>query len=217
MSAPLKPTHIFTKTRGFMRSLIKYSLLALACLTTLDIICPAGAIAGDRPVALPDSGSSGLGDTFSPEEREYSSKTTAQISRKLAETLQQIQTRQSVESVGGQMIALSSEELNAIADAVSTEIDLDSLEQQLTTEMGGLALEISALEVSPDNLAAAVDAMNKLVLSLDSEQLAMAIKSPVFISLLRLLEAANQATGEDGNFATVSSDRANRLLQVRRL
>ena len=200
-----------------MRSLIKYSLLALACLTTLDIICPAGAIAGDRPVALPDSGSSGLGDTFSPEEREYSSKTTAQISRKLAETLQQIQTRQSVESVGGQMIALSSEELNAIADAVSTEIDLDSLEQQLTTEMGGLALEISALEVSPDNLAAAVDAMNKLVLSLDSEQLAMAIKSPVFISLLRLLEAANQATGEDGNFATVSSDRANRLLQVRRL
>ena len=199
-----------------MRSLIKYSLLALACLTTLDIICPAGAIAGDRPVALPDSGSSGLGDTFSPEEREYSSKTTAQISRKLAETLQQIQTRQSVESVGGQTIALSSEELDAIAAAVSTEIDLDALEQQLIAEMGGLALEVSALEVSPDNLAAAVDAMNKLVLSLDSEQLALAVKSPIFISLLRLLEAANQATDED-SLATVSGEIANRLLQVKRL
>lgn len=199
-----------------MRSLIKYSLLALTGLTTLDILYPPVAIAGDRPVALPDSGSSGLGDTFSPEDRDRAAKTTAQISRQLAETLQQIQMRQSVESVGGQTIALSSETLEAIAAAVSTEVDLDLLAQQLTTELGGLPLEISALEVSSNNLAVAVDAMNELVLSLDSEQLAMAVKSPVFISLLRLLEAANRADDED-SLVTVSGDRPNRLLQVRRL
>ncbi len=180
-----------------MRSLIKFSLLIFACLSTTEMIHPSGAIAGDKPVALPDSGSSSISDTFSPERRgDNGSRTTDRISRELAEALRMIQTRQSVASVNGQQLLLSSEELTTLSAAVSTGVDIEALEQQLKMEMGGLELEISALTVSPDNLAAAVQATNEVVLSLNSEQLAAAIGSPIFIALLRLLKAANQTTVE---------------------
>lgn len=200
-----------------MRSLIKYSLLALACLTISEVTASSSAIAGDRPVAAPDSGSSGISDTFLTGEVKNDSVTTARISRGLAEALEQIQLRQSVESLGGSAIALSSDDLALVSDAVSTEIDLGALEQQLMAELGGLEIEISALEVSSRNLASAVKNMNELVLSLDSEQLAAAIESPTFMSLLRLLEAANEAADEEGNLAVVSDDSSKRLLQVTRL
>lgn len=205
-----------------MRSLIKFSLLALVCLSMAELIHPAGVIAGDKPVALPDSGSSGLGDTFSPAPRNASgSRTSARISRELAEALQLIQTRQSVASVNGRSLALSPEEVAAIVDAVSTGADIEALEQSLNKEMGGLDLKISALAVSPENLSMAVKANNELVLSLDSEQLAAAVESPIFIALLRLLEAANQTTGDRGDRAAASADilaeqGAMSLLQISR-
>ena len=195
--------------------LIKFSLLALACLAATEIICPASAIAGDRPVALPDSGSSSISDTFSPEPRN-AARVTARISQELAETLQMLQSRQAVDSVNGRLLSLSSEEVAAISAALSTGTDLEILEQQLQMEMGGLNLKISALDISPNNLAAAMKATNELVLSLNSEQLAAATESHIFIALLRFLEAANQAADEKELDAILAESSSMILLQMSR-
>ncbi len=195
--------------------LIKFSLLALVCLAAIEIIYPTGAIAGDKPVALPDSGSSSISDTFSPEPRN-AARVTARISQELAETLQMIQTRQAVASINGRSLALSPEEVTAITSALSTGTNLELLEQQLQVEMGGLNLKISALEISPNNLSAAVKATNELVLSLNSEQLAAATDSPIFIALLRLLESANQAADERDRDAVLAESGLLSLLQMSR-
>ncbi|MGC1305866.1 MAG: hypothetical protein WA885_01465 [Phormidesmis sp.] len=179
-------------------ALAKFSLLALTCLSVAEIVSPAQALAGDKPVALPDSGSSSISDTFAPGRDLNRSVVAARIDGELASALQSIQSTQSVSSVGGRTLSLSPDQL-AILAAAAAGNDIEALERQLIAEMGGLEIDVSVLEVSSGNLVSAVNAANQLVTSLDSTQLAAAIESPTMMALLRMLGAANQALSEVGD------------------
>ncbi len=195
-----------------LSALVKTALLAV-CLSTITGIAPRSAIAGDRPVAQPDSGSSGLSDTFSPHRRLLNgTAVSARISAELATVLQRIQASQSVASVAGKTLAISAEQISTIVSAVATE-RAETLEQQLTAEMDGLEIEIAVLDVSAQNLSSAIASTNNLVAALDSDQLISATESPTFMALLQLISSANQAVVVEST-TVADKNRETVLLQM---
>jgi len=166
-------------------------------------------MAGNSPVALPDSGSSGLSDTFSPPRRLprpllNGTAAATRISHELVETLRSLQSRQQVNAISNQSIQISSEQIGTIGAATyveaATEESIEALEQQLMEEIIGLNVVISTLEPSPQNLKIAIEASNELVADLSSQQLAKAVESPTFMALRQMLSAASRS--EDGGRAT---------------
>lgn len=191
-----------------LATLMRVALLAV-CLSTVTGTASERAIAGDRPVAQPDSGSSGLSDTFSPQRHSLDETTlSARISGELATVLQRIQANRSVSSVEGKTLSISADQISTIISAVSTKRAV-ALEQQLTTEMNGLEIEIAVLDISAQNLSSAIASTNDLLATLNSDQLISATESPTFTTLLQLISSANQAvvlestTGEEENRETV--------------
>lgn len=209
-------------TQGFMKihqlacpsSLIKFPLVALLGLLAAESIMAPHAMAGSTPVALPDSGSSGVSDSFAPSATP--SPSGSSVSRSDADgtmlptrigsgaltTLRTIGARQFVRSVGGQTLSISPQQVSSISSVLSAnDADIGPaisvLEQQLSAELGGLALDISLLGSSTDNLSTAITAANQFILSLDSTQLAAAIESPTFMAMLEVLGGANQALIDD--------------------
>ena len=145
------------------------TLAVTACLAIA--VAPHSAMAGNSPVALPDSGNSGLSDTFSPPRRLLNGTAAAtRISHELVETLRSLQSRQQVNAINNQSIQISPEQIGMIGAATYVEAATDesirALEQQLMEEIIGLNLTVSTLEPSPRNLEIAIEASNELVADL---------------------------------------------------
>ncbi|MGI8934853.1 hypothetical protein [Leptolyngbya sp. BC1307] len=178
--------------------LVKVPLLALLCFSTVELALPRLAQAGTTPVTLPDSSVTGVSDTLLPTMTPANQLIAAQISQGIAAALQTLQTDSSVPSVGDTTLLLSPEIVAAIAaaSASSTNSDITALEQLLSEEVGA-AIDVSVLATSPENLRAAIEAINELVIGLSSEELAAAINSPTFMSVLHLLKGANEAIDDE--------------------
>jgi hypothetical protein len=175
-----------------MKTLLKFPLLALVFLFVTEAILPGRAIAGSAPVALPESGSSGAGDTFSPSAEE-TSNLSALISAALNSTLQTFRSSQQVPSVGDRMLSISSEKLDTIAAAISSpSSNTASLQEQISEEMD-TEIDLSILGSSSGDLNEAIESINAFILGLNREQLMAAIESPTFMALLKMLGEANQA------------------------
>ena len=199
---------------------MKIRLLAAACLLS-SIAFSSEAIAGNAPVALPESGSSGISDTFSPQRRLLNRTAFAdRISHELIETLQSLQSRQQVDAISNQSIQISAEQLGTIGAATYVEAAIDTslaaLEQQLMAEIEGLNIAISALEPSPRNLSIAIESSNELVAGLSSEQLAKAVQSPTFMALLQMLSAANRSVDTDRTVAAIEDHGSVNILKISR-
>lgn len=174
-----------------MKSLIKFPLLVLLVLVA-EVTLPGRAIAGRAPVALPESGSSSSGDTFSPGS-EQAAVLSERIGGAVNNTVQTIQSSQEVPSVGNRTLSISSEKLNVIIAAISnTGSDIKILEEQISEEMG-VEIELSVLGTSSRELNEAIASVNALIRDLNGEQLAAAVESPTFMALLKMLGNANQA------------------------
>ncbi len=184
--------------------LIKIPLLALLCFSTAELMQPKLAQAGSTAVTFPDSSGAGVSDTLSPFALSADRAIADQISQGIATALQTLQTEQSVPSIGDTTLALSPETVAAISAAAAngTRSDAAVLEQLLSEEIG-VAINVSILETSPEKLRAAIAAINGVVTGLSSEQLAAAISSPTFMSVLQLLKNANEAI-KDGNTSQTS-------------
>lgn len=203
------------KKTTMLRLFIKASLLTLAGLLTVEAVIPAQSWAGYAPVALPDSGSSGLGDTFSPSlDLRRNAALATRISTELTSTLETLQSRQSVSSIQGKPLSISSEAVAAIAAAANRSgTDTIDLEQQLKAETG-IDIDVTVLTVSGRNLQRAIATTNSLIKSLSSEQLAAAVKSPTFIALLQLLNAANQSVDDETGVIVLEGSDAIGILQM---
>lgn len=123
-------------------------------------------------------------------------------------------------SLNGQNLPISSEQLAQIEASFlgregETGPRLTELEQQLASDLGGKVIEVSLLGNSSDDLAAAIESTNALIMSLNSEQLAAATKSPTFMALLRLLNSGNDALSDrDLDRLFESGDRQFGILQM---
>ncbi len=195
------------------------TLVTTACLVAIAIT-PDSAIAGNSPVALPDSGSSSLSDTFSPTRQLLNGTASAtRISHELIETLRSLQSRQQVSAVSNRSIQISPEQIGTIGAATyveaATDESIKALEQQLMKEIIGLDVTISTLEPSPQNLAIAINASNELVADLSSEQLAKAVESPTFMALLQMLSAANRSVDSSRTTAIEANESVN-ILKISR-
>lgn len=203
-----------------MRAIIKFPLLILLCLLSAEAAFIRPAAAGQAPVALPDSSSGGLGDTFSPAENSTSGDASNRIYSGIANALSSLQQLGSVSSVDGQNLPISSAQLAQIEASLlgregETSPQLTALGQQLSSGLGGKVVEISLLSNSPSNLAAAIESVNALIMSLNSEQLAAAAKSPTFIALLQLLNGGNDALSDDNSDRpSEAGDRELGILQM---
>lgn len=207
-----------------MRAIIKFPLLTLLCLLSAEAVFIRPAAAGRAPVALPESGSSGLGDTFSPAARppqgDANQILSSRIYSGITNALRTLQQRESVPSVGGQNLPISSEQLAQIETSFlgregGTGFQLNELEQQLASDLGGNVIKVSLLGNSSSDLAAAIESANALITSLNSEQLAAATKSPTFMALLQLLNSGNDALSDrDLDRFFKASDRTFGILQM---
>ena len=182
-------------------SLTKLLLLALACLS-VDIALPSRALAGKVPVVPPDS-SNAVGDTFTPGRPPLTGNTLAtQISNGVANALRTIQVRQSVPSINGRTLFISPSKVAALTAALSSvqtgeQLDIDTLERQISDEMCGLEVDLTVLGTSESDLETAIETTNRFIEGLTREQLACAINAPTLLALLQLLEAANDAAGRE--------------------
>lgn len=183
---------------GKVPVLIKVPLLALLCFSTVELASSQLAQAGKTPVTLPDSSGTGVSDTLSPFATSGGGAIASQISQGIAAALQTLQTERSVPSVGDTTLPLSSETVGTIsmAAASGTNSDITALEQLLSEEVGA-AIDVSVLETSPENLRTATAAINEVVVGLSSEELAAAIDSPTFMSVLQLFKGANEAIASE--------------------
>ncbi len=207
-----------------MRAIIKFPLLTLLCLLSAEASFIRPAAAGSAPVVLPESGSSGLGDTFSPAARPTQGDASQILSNRIysgiTDMLRTLQQRESVPSVGGQILPISSEQLAQIETSFlgregGTGFRLTELEQQLASDLGGKVIEVSLLGNSSGDLAAAIESTNALIMSLDSEQLVAATKSPTFMALLRLLNSGNDVLSDrDLDRLFEAGDREFGILQM---
>ena len=112
----------------------------------------------------------------------------ARIRTDLWMSLRGIQSEQQVASIGGRVLSMSTRQVDTMLTAVSAdettvETSLSALQQQLSSEIEDIQMEISLLDPSTDNLATAISSVNELVLSLDSAQLSVVIESPTFMAL----------------------------------
>ncbi len=73
-------------------------------------------------------------------------------------------------------------------------LQLYRLERKLSAELGGVEVDLSPLGNSQEEVAIALEAANEFILSLNSEQLEEAVRSPTLISLLQTLSTAQQNT-----------------------
>ena len=207
-----------------MRAIIKFPLLTLLCLLSAEASFIRPAAAGRAPVALPESGSSGLGDTFSPSARPPQGDTgqilSSRIYSGITNTLRTLQQRESIPSIGGQNLPISSEQLAQIETSFlgregGTGSRLSDLEQRLASDLGGRVIKVSLLGNSSSDLAAAIDSTNALIMGLNSEQLAAATKSPTFMALRELLNSGNDALSDrDLDRLFEAGDREFGILQM---
>ncbi len=183
----------FVKGSGFGLTLVVVSTVALA---------------GKGPVVLPDSSLAGVGDILAPSDDNSTGNPTdlsTEISRQVVSNLRSIRVQRSVPTVTGDSIAVPEQSIRLISDALSAtggEIEpaIRALEQQLRLELSDVEVQVSLLGNSAVDYNTAVAAMNDFVLSLNSEQLALALESPTLMALHRLLSGKSDSvvpvTGE---------------------
>lgn len=187
---------------AFMRSLVKFPILALVCLLSAEIALPTQALAGSVPLTPPDS-SNAVGDTFTPARPALTGDVlAAQISNGVANALRTIQARQSVRSINGKYLFISPSKVAALTAALSSvqtgeRLDIEALEEQISDEMGGLEVDLTVLGTSESELETAIETTNNFVEGLTREQLALAINAPTLLALLQLLRAANDAASRE--------------------
>lgn len=75
-------------------------------------------------------------------------------------------------------------------------LHLYRLERKLSAELGGADVDLSPLGTSQAEVAIALEAANEFILSLDSEQLEGAVRSPTLTALLQMLSTANQSAAD---------------------
>lgn len=212
-----------------MHALIKFPLLVLVNLLSLAVVSPAHSLA-ETPNWSKTPGSMtrfqsvavNVSDPL-PLDRSNivdDSIVAARIRADLWMSLRGIQSEQQVASIGGRVLSISSVQVATILTAVSadettSEGALSALQQQLSSEIEDIEIEVSLLEPSVDNLAAAVSSVNELIVSLNSAQLAVVIESPTFIALLRTLGAANKSLEEPFVEMTSSENDEVRIPQLR--
>ncbi|MGB3299320.1 MAG: hypothetical protein WBA76_13705 [Phormidesmis sp.] len=203
------------KKTAMLRLFTKVSLLTLAGLLTVEAINPAQSWAGYAPVVLPESGSSGVGDTFSSDlDLKRIAALSTRISTELASALKTLQSRQSVSSIQGKTLSISPEAIAAIiAAADRSGTDTIDLEERLKAETG-IDIDVDSLAVSGRNLESAIITTNGLIKSLSSEQLAAVVKSPTFMVLLQLLNAANQSVDDEVSTIFLEGSETIGILQM---
>jgi len=177
----------------------KIWLCALTCVLVTPIVFSDAAIAGVEPVVLPESGSSSVGDNFGPP----IDRPRTTIEEGSIDVLDAIQNRSSVPAIDGERLSISPEAVSTIRDSLQAnsqtnlEPSLTRLEQQLANEIGNTPFEVLRINNSPSELRSAISSTNRLINSLDSQQLAAASQSPTFLSLLELLRNANAMLNSD--------------------
>ncbi len=186
-----------------MRPLLKLPLLALLCAVSVEATLSRNAIAGTNGVTLPESGSTGVADTFSPgtaganpnlsPDQLFSSR----IYNGLSNALNNIQQRQSVTAYNGQSVPITPAQVTNLASLFlgpnpSSSL-LGGIQQQLNAEMGGPVISLSPLGNSTGDLQTAINSANALIMNLSPQQLAAAAKSPTFLAILELLEEGGEA------------------------
>lgn len=187
---------------AFMRSLVKFPILALSCFLFAEVALPTQALAGRVPVIPPDS-SNAVGDTFTPTRPALTGDVlAAQISNGVANALQTIQARQSVPSINGRYLFISPSKVAALTAALASvqtgeRLDIEALERQISDEMGGLEVDLTVLGTSESELETAIETTNSFIEGLTREQLALAINAPTLLALLQLLRAANDAASRE--------------------
>jgi hypothetical protein len=175
----------------------------------LAILCGSTvAIGGKTPVVLPDSSLAGVADALAPSNDDTvgtAQASSTEISRQVLSNLREIRVQRSVPTVAGDSITVPEQSIQLINDALSAtggEIEpaVRALEQQLRTELRGVGIQVSLLGNTFADYNTAVAAMNDFILSLNSEQLAVALQSPTLMALHRLLSGKSNsvvpATGE---------------------
>jgi len=195
-----------------MRALIKFPLMALLCLCGTGVVMTPRAMAGSTPVVLPGSSTTGVSDGFAPGGNAPSStpaQVSAQINSGVITVLAKISSQEEVSSVGGRTLDISPQQLStitAVLSATGSEVQpaIVALEQQLSSELGGKAIDIAVLASSAGDLASAVTAANDLILSMNRAELIAAIESPTFMALLQVLGAASQPADGDAALEEVA-------------
>jgi hypothetical protein len=183
-----------------MRFSLQFPLLALLCVLGASALVPPAAVAGSRGVTPPDSSGSGLDNTFGPNGPSgppSSQMVSERIYNGMRNELQTIQQRGSVASVGNRTLPISTEQIARIESLLLGSSDrsagLAAIQQQLSAEMGGAAIELSPLGNSANDLQRAIESANTVIKSLNREQLAAAAQSPTFMALLKLLKGGKEA------------------------
>ncbi|MEL6940201.1 MAG: hypothetical protein AAFO84_13520 [Cyanobacteria bacterium J06598_1] len=98
-----------------MRFLVKFPLLALLTIFAANAVVSVPAFAGSEGVNQSGSGSSGVGDTFSP----TGQNAPAAINSGIANILESIRSNQSVPSVNGNTVTVPVGSLEALVGALS--------------------------------------------------------------------------------------------------
>ncbi|MGB3768681.1 MAG: hypothetical protein WA947_19155 [Phormidesmis sp.] len=181
-----------------MKSIVKFPLLALLFLFSAETAMNRAAFAGTEGVTTPDSGSLGVGDTFSPGSTQPPISVPTRITNGIENTLNAIQNGGSVPSVDGTTIPVTPAQIESLISAITNNgpsTSIQDLEQQIATETG-INVDISNLGASPADLEIAINSANELIMSLDSQQLAAAIESPTLMSLIEVIKAGNEALND---------------------
>ena len=176
--------------------MIKYPFLALASVVVTQLTLSNVAFAGSTPVALPDSGSSGVSDNFTP----VPAVLDTTIEEGALSTLQAFDQSDSVPTVGGASLPISSQQISVIQNSLQSggNANLSQLQQQLSNELGNpQIITVSRVGNSPGEVQSAVQSVNSLIRGFDSQQLAAAAESPTFMSMLQLLRNASATLNSD--------------------
>ena len=195
-----------TSKLAILPSLIRFPMLALFCLLLVDVTAPSKASAGNVPAGdtAVDGAASGVDGSFAPAEADGASGgvtvTPAAVSGSVSNSLLSLQRTQSITSVTGAELTMSPAQLSVITAAFSAtggdiQPALTALSNQLSAELGGdVAVDVSVVSSSANNLISAISAANTLINSLTSVQLEAAMESPSFMAVRQVLAAAADTT-----------------------
>ena len=167
---------------------------ALTCVLATPVLFSGAAIAGIYPVVIPDASNAGVGDNLAPR----LDRSNTCVKEGSLDLLESIQGRSSVPAVDGGRLSISPEAVSTIRASLQPdsrtdlEPSLTQLEQQLADEIGNRLVEVSRIPNSPSDVRSAISSTNRLINSLDSQQLDAASQSPTFLSLLQLLQNASK-------------------------
>ncbi|MEM1238541.1 MAG: hypothetical protein AAGI45_01750 [Cyanobacteria bacterium P01_H01_bin.26] len=189
-----------------MRKLYLQRFFLALCSALVLATVPSQVLAGAVPVIETDSATNGQGDGFAAgalADQVFGRR----VGSALLSTLQQIVSQGQVE-VGGQILTLTPEEIQSFNQLLSNGLEADAaarfLAQQISEDICAgseadtcVGVDIDAVVASAGNLRAAVGNVNRLVESLNRDQLIRAYGSAPLQAILQSLRVAVQTADGD--------------------